>query len=219
MSDLHPAQADPDGNVWTYNRTTGEWENVGQIGSGGGGNGGGGMVELDRWEHSQAGDSSTIEFTGISQDYDDLVLDLRLRSDRTTTSDQDRLDVLFGGSSFDTGSNYGLVHRRVGSDHSTSETASASQWVTPVGSVAANASGQLHARCRVEIYDYAVLEHRIVYSTAQALPADSGAWRLIAWNSGVWRNATDGLERIRLTPNSGEDLIGGWAVLYGVKHS
>jgi hypothetical protein len=173
-----------------------------------------GWVELDR--HDVSATEASFDFDGIPQDFDDLMIDASLKTNRNAASGIDRYALRFGGAAFDTGDNYSWLERFNGSSSSTYTNPTASLAEAGWTSTTNLPAGRIGVYSRTYIYRY----------------SDPSQWRRIrgefgsAWTGQVfegvyaatWRNVDDPIERVRVAARDGA-FVDGFAVLYGTKHS
>lgn len=171
-------------------------------------------------EHVVSGTESQIDFTGIPDTYDDLIVDAYLITNRDTTSGTDGLQIRFGDTSIDTGNNYSYRARYVGGSSDT---------ITQIDGAAVGFI-DLGPMCATENQ---VSEHGGYGMIRIRRYADDSIWRTVqgaggvAWNHasgqyitdgiGSWRNKADPISKVRLTATNGS-FVDGFAALYGVKH-
>jgi hypothetical protein len=179
-----------------------------------GGGGGGGWVELGRWDHSVDGDTTSIEFTGIPQDYRDLVVRARLRSDASGSYSTGA--IRFGDGSFDSGgSSYSYATKREGNTVSLVEGQGNELLIPAYGLSDSNPDAGRRAFNELTIHDYAETgDVRSVTTKGFAWAQSSARQRVIG--GGAWNNTADPLERIQIRQAGGDDWNLGIVVLYGV---
>jgi hypothetical protein len=175
--------------------------------------GGGDLVFID--EEVLGSPAATIDFTSIPNTYRDLVVIIAGASARTSI-EVDEIGMRVGtGGTVDTGNNYGY-HRWLTGAGTTGGGANSGASRMELGWMPADsAAAGMMGMCTVEIARYADTSY-MKTMVAQS-SAFGNAEQYISIGGGVWRNAADAIDCLRVyLPTSGSNLKTGTKVtIYG----
>lgn len=175
-----------------------------------GGSGGGGWTELDRVTLDSS--STSVTFSSIPNDYDDLVVLCYARS--TYAADYGCAYIRVGNGTLDGSSYYPYVHERVGTSDYDLPYSGNALWFVDRAIPGNNADAGEFGYFTVKIYDY----------------ADTSRYRCAEWNGGYaatgndgqlsrgvgyWPNNTDEIDIVRLYAQNGSFASGSEFILYG----
>lgn len=158
------------------------------------------------------GTSSSIDFTGFSSAYDDLIIKVNVRSSRNSGPIQDGLNIKFNSLG---GTNYAYQYMFCDAGAAQGDAANNTNLIFAGYIPSANASANIFSSAEIYISDYKDTTHNKAVK-ANVVGENDGSQAYMTFCAGSFLN-TSAITTISLLTGSGQNWISGsTAILYGV---